>query len=78
MTEETLELTMADDKPKTLSVKLPMDVIETARIVTAYTGDSMTDLLGDILRPVLVKMEQEQVAKRAKETKPAKKKGKEG
>lgn len=75
MAEATLEETMADDKPKPLSVKLHPDVIETARIVTAYTGDSMTDLLSDILRPILVKMEQEQVARRAKETKPAKKKG---
>lgn len=78
MTEATLEQPMADDKPKTLSVKLHMDVIESARIVSAYRGDSMTDLLSEILRPILVKMEHEEVAKRAKETKPAKKKGKEG
>lgn len=79
MTEATLEEPMADDKPKTLSVKLHMDVIESARIVTGYTGDSMTDLLSEILRPILVRMEKSEVAKREKErekeTKPTKKKG---
>ncbi len=60
---------MADDKPKTLSVKLHMDVIESARIVAAYKGDSMTDLLSNVLRPILAKMEQDEVAKRSKEGK---------
>jgi hypothetical protein len=60
---------MADDKPKTLSVKLHMDVIESARIVAAYRNESMTDLLSDLLRPTLAKMEEEEIAKR---TRPAK------
>lgn len=64
-----LELPMAEDKPKTLSVKLEMDVIESARIVTAYKGESMTELLSKILRPILAKMEQEEIAKRSKEAK---------
>jgi hypothetical protein len=55
---------MATEKLKAMSVKLPMDVIESARIVSAYRGQTMADLLGDILRPALVKMEQEEVAKR--------------
>ena len=57
---------MAEDKPKTLSVKLPIDVVETARIVSAYRNESMTDLLGNALRPILAKMERDEVAKRNK------------
>jgi hypothetical protein len=56
---------MTDDKPKTLSVKLHVDVIESARIVAAYRNETMTDMLGEILRPVLAKMEREEVAKRS-------------
>jgi hypothetical protein len=58
---------MADDKVKTLSVKLRIEVIESARIVAAYRNESMTDMLSDILSPVLTKMEQEEVAKRTRE-----------
>lgn len=65
-TAALMELPMATDKPKTLSVKLEMDVIEAARIVTAYKGESMTELLSGILRPVLAKMEQDEMAKRMK------------
>jgi hypothetical protein len=63
------ELTMTREKPKTMSIKLPMDVIEAARIVSAYRGGSMTDLLGEILRPALAKMEQEEIVKRTKSRK---------
>jgi hypothetical protein len=66
MSTAVLEQTMAEEKPKTMSVKLHIDVIEAARIVAAYRGDSMTDMLSDILRPVLAKMEREEIAKRAK------------
>jgi hypothetical protein len=55
---------MASEKPKTLSVKLHMDVIESARIVAAYRNESMTDMLSNLLRPVLARMEQEEVARR--------------
>ncbi len=55
---------MAAEKPKTMSIKIPMDVIESARIVSAYRGETMTDLMGGILRPVLARMEQEEIAKR--------------
>jgi hypothetical protein len=50
--------------PKSLSVKLEIDVIESARIVAAYRGETMTEMLSEILRPILAKMEQEAVAKR--------------
>lgn len=52
------------DRPVMESVKLPADVMESARIVAAYTGGSMAELLGDILRPVLAKMEREEFARR--------------
>jgi hypothetical protein len=54
------------DKPALESVKLPGDVMESARIVAAYTGEPMADMLGDMLRPILVKREREEAAKRAK------------
>jgi hypothetical protein len=68
MTALLLEATMTDDRPKLMSVKIPMDVLESARIVSAYRGTTMTDLIGDILRPALAKMEQEEMAKRTKTT----------
>ena len=67
-----LDQAMTDEKPKTLSVKLHIDVIESARIVAAYRGDTMTELLSDILRPVLGKLESEEIAKRANEKPKAK------
>jgi hypothetical protein len=69
MSTELMDLPMAtNNKPKTMSIKLPMDVIESARIVSAYRGGTMTDLMGDILRPALAKMEQEEIAKRTQVT----------
>jgi hypothetical protein len=55
------------DKPALESVKLPADVMESARIVAAYTGDSMAEMLGNMLRPILAKREREEAAKREKE-----------
>lgn len=66
MSTALLESPMATEKPKTLSVKLHMDVIEAARIVAAYRGEAMTDMLSHILRPILAEMEREETAKRAK------------
>lgn len=56
------------DRPPMESVKLPADVMESARIVAAYTGESMAEMLGDILRPVLARREREEAAKREKAT----------
>lgn len=64
MTTDTMELPMGIEKPKVMSVKIPMDVVESARIVAAYRGETMTELMGDILRPALARMEQEEIAKR--------------
>jgi hypothetical protein len=71
MTTMTAREPMADDKPKTLSVKLHMDVIESARIVAAIRNVSMTDMLSDMLRPGLIEMEREELSKRTAATKPA-------
>jgi hypothetical protein len=64
MATATLEEPMASEKPKTLSVKLHMDVVEAARIVSAYRNEQIADLLSAILRPALARMEREEVAKR--------------
>jgi hypothetical protein len=66
------ESPMYAEKPKTLSVKVHYDVVESARIVSAYRGESMTDMLSDLLRPVLAKMEQEETSKRLRATAKAK------
>lgn len=57
---------VADDKPKTLSAKLTVDVIESARIIAAIRGVTITDLLSDILRPILAEIEREELSKRTK------------
>jgi hypothetical protein len=62
----TLDPPMADEKIKNLSVKLHPDVIESARIVSAFRGETMTDMLSEILRPIMAKMEQEAITKRTK------------
>lgn len=61
-------LDMAAKKATTQPVKLHLDVIESARIVAAYRGEPIQDLLSDILRPILAKMEREETARRAKRT----------
>lgn len=60
---------MADKKPPTLSVKLHMDVIESARVVAALRGVTMTDLISGMLRDDLSRMEHEEIVKRAKASK---------
>jgi hypothetical protein len=60
---------MAETKPKTSSIKLMTDVVESARIVAAYRNEPMTDMLSDLLRPVLARMEREEVTKRSKPAK---------
>lgn len=61
-----MDAPMTDEKPKALSVKLHVDVIEAARIVAAYRGEPISDMLSDILRPILAKLEAEEVARRSK------------
>jgi hypothetical protein len=72
-------LDMPDEKPKalkTVSIKMPVDVVESARVVSALRGVSMTDMLGDFLRPHLAQWEDEEIQKRAaSKTAAAKRKG---
>ncbi len=51
-------------KTKSLSTKLDIDVIESARIIAALRGEMITDLLSCILRPVLSQMENDEMKKR--------------
>jgi hypothetical protein len=69
MTDAVLDPPMTDKKPKTLSVKLRIQAIETARIVAAYRNETLTDLISDIVEPILARMEKEEVAKRNKPSK---------
>ena len=48
------------------SVKMPVDVLDTARVVAALRNETITDVLSDILRPALAKLEREELAKRSK------------
>jgi hypothetical protein len=57
---------MAEEK-RTASVKLHIDVIEAARIVSAYRNEPMTDMLSNLLRPIMAEMEREEVARRTKD-----------
>ena len=54
------------DKPELVSVKLEADVIESARIVSAYTGETMAEMLSAMLRPILTKRARDEAAKWAK------------
>lgn len=65
MTTLLMDAPMTDEKSRSLSVKLHIDVIESARIVSAYRNESMTDMLSNLLRPALARMEQEEMAKRS-------------
>jgi hypothetical protein len=57
---------MPDDKPQTVPVRLTADVVESARIVSAYRNEPMAEMLSGILRPILAKLEKEAIAKRTK------------
>ena len=47
------------------SLRLPRDVVATARIVAGYTGESMGEICGAILRPVLAEMERREAERRS-------------
>jgi hypothetical protein len=55
----------ATEELKTMSQKLAMDVIQTARVVAALRRETILELISGILRPVLQKMEREELAKRS-------------
>ncbi len=67
MSHALLELPMmTKQKGGTLSVRIRADTVEAARIVSAYRGENMIDMISDILQPILAKMEAQEVARRAK------------
>jgi hypothetical protein len=76
MATALLKPPMSDEKPKTLSVKLHFDVVESARIVSAYRDETITDMLSGLLRPVLAKMEQEEMSRRTQSMAKKKQSGK--
>lgn len=61
-----MDALMAPSQPRT-SIKLPEDVVNSARIVSALRGIPMQDLMAEILRPALAKMERESLSDRARE-----------
>jgi hypothetical protein len=63
-------------KPPRASVKLYEEVMRTARIVAAYRGQDIIDMLSGILAPILDRMEREERAKWERQL--AAKKGREG
>jgi hypothetical protein len=68
-----MEPTMSTDEPKppkVQSVKLEMDVIESARIVASCRREGLTAMLSAILRPIVAKMEREEMQKRLKASEP--------
>lgn len=66
MAQALLDAPMAKTKSSTLSVKLRMSVIESARVVAALRGVTITDLISDMVEDDLKRIEQEEIDKRAK------------
>ena len=64
MVTDLLDPPMATEKPKTIPVKLHSDVVDSARIVSAIRNEPMSDMISDILRPILAKMEHEEMGRR--------------
>ncbi len=50
--------------PPTVQVRVSQDVAELAQIVAAFRRMRVSDLLTEILRPILTRMESEEIAKR--------------
>jgi hypothetical protein len=53
-------------KKKGTSVQIDDDVVKSARLVSALTDKPMSTLISDLLRPVLAKMENDELAKRTR------------
>ncbi len=51
-------------KKKGVSVQIDEDVVKSARLVSALVDKSMAALISEILRPILARMEAEELAKR--------------
>jgi len=46
-----------------ISVKLPIDLVDSARIISAHRKVAMIDLFDEILRPALFELEREELTK---------------
>jgi hypothetical protein len=53
-------------KKKGISVQIDEDVVKSARLVSALTDKSMSTLISEILRPILARMESEEMVRRMK------------
>jgi hypothetical protein len=53
-------------KKQGTSVQIDDDVVKTAKVVSALIDKPMSTLISDILRPILAKMEIEEIAKRVR------------
>jgi hypothetical protein len=63
-------------KPPTTQVRIARDVAELAAIVAAYRRTESSDLLTEILRPILADMHQQEISRSAGRPAPPKKGGK--
>ncbi len=54
------------EAPTRASIKLPEDVVDSARVVSALKNQPMADLLAELLRPLLAKLERELLDERAR------------
>ena len=70
MSLDLLDPPMAKPKAKAETVKLDMDVIESARVVAAIRNCRMSDMLSEILRPIIQDMEREALQQRMGTTTP--------
>jgi len=68
--DATMTETLTMPRQQKNSVKLDDDVMKSARIVSTYKDVHMSTLLSQILRPILRKMEVEEVEKRRKFERP--------
>jgi hypothetical protein len=64
----TLQEPQVMAKKKGVSVQIDEDVVKTARLVSALVDKPISALVSDMLRPLLAKMEQDEIAKRNQET----------
>lgn len=53
-------------KKKGVSVQIDEDVVKAARLVSALVDKPMATLISEILRPILAKMEADELAKRVR------------
>ncbi len=62
-----LETTMAKKTARLPQVKLRTEVYESAQIVATLRGESLQDLVSNILEPALKRMEADELAKRTRQ-----------